>query len=100
MAETYAKHLMQVITKDRAPDREQKESTSLSYQKVTESLMASGYSKLGTQEVLNDMYVTQSNWDGTQTAPTLTANNAGGSQRMPDKENFNAIIGGVQTWKL
>lgn len=36
----------------------------------------------------------QMNWDGKQTAPTLTANNAGGSQRMPDKENFNAIIGG------
>ena len=34
------------------------------------------------------------NWDGTQTAPTLTANNAGGSQRMPDKENFNCVIGG------
>lgn len=32
------------------------------------------------------------NWDGTQTAPTLTANNAGGGQRMPDKENFNAVI--------
>jgi site-specific DNA-cytosine methylase len=31
-------------------------------------------------------------WDGTQTAPTLTANNADGSQRMPDKENFNAVI--------
>ena len=42
----------------------------------------------------------KTNWDGTQTAPTLTANNAGGSQRMPDKENFNAIIGGAQTWKL
>ena len=25
-------------------------------------------------------------------SPTLTANNAGGSQRMPDKDNFNAII--------
>lgn len=34
------------------------------------------------------------NWDGAQTAPTLTVNNASGSQRMPDKENFNAIIGG------
>ena len=33
------------------------------------------------------------NWDGTQTAPTLTQNNAGGSQRMPDKENFNCVIG-------
>ena len=90
---------MQVITKDKVSDREQKGSISLSYQRVTGSLMASGYSKLGTQEAMNDMYVTQSNWDGTQTAPTLTANNAGGSQRMPDKENFNAIIGGVLNWK-
>ena len=39
------------------------------------------------------------NWDGTQTAPTLTQNNAGGSQRMPDKENFNCVIGGVLNWK-
>ena len=31
-------------------------------------------------------------WDGGQTAGTLTANNAGGNQRMPDKENFNAVI--------
>lgn len=31
-------------------------------------------------------------WDGSQTAGTLTANNAGGSQRMPDKENFNCVI--------
>ena len=34
----------------------------------------------------------QSSWDGSQTAPTLTANNAGGNQRMPDKDNFNAVI--------
>lgn len=53
--------------------------------------MAWGYQKLGTQEAMNDMYVTSS-WDGTQTAPTLTKNNADGSQRMPDKENFNAVI--------
>lgn len=31
-------------------------------------------------------------WDGSQTAPTLTARNAGGGQRMPDKENFNAVL--------
>ena len=31
-------------------------------------------------------------WDGTQTVGTLTANNAGGNQRMPDKENFNCVI--------
>ena len=31
-------------------------------------------------------------WDGTQVAPTLTANNAGGGQRMPDKDNFNSVI--------
>lgn len=33
------------------------------------------------------------NWDGTQVAPTLTQNNAGGGQRMPDKDNFNCVIG-------
>lgn len=33
------------------------------------------------------------NWDGTQIAPTLTQNNANGAQRMPDKENFNCVIG-------
>lgn len=32
------------------------------------------------------------NWDGTQTAGTLTANNAGGNQRMPDKDNFNCVL--------
>jgi DNA (cytosine-5)-methyltransferase 1 len=31
-------------------------------------------------------------WDGGQTAGTLTANNAGGNQRMPDKDNFNCVI--------
>ena len=31
-------------------------------------------------------------WDGSQISSTLTANNANGAQRMPDKDNFNAII--------
>lgn len=31
-------------------------------------------------------------WNGDTVAGTLTANNAGGSQRMPDKENFNCVI--------
>lgn len=62
------------------------------YQKTTGALCASGYDKLGTQEATNDMYVVQSSWDGSQTSPTLTANNAGGEQRMPDKDNFNAVI--------
>lgn len=35
---------------------------------------------------------TGSSWNGSQVSPTLTANNAGGSQRMPDKENFNAVL--------
>ena len=30
--------------------------------------------------------------DGSQVVGTLTANNAGGNQRMPDKENFNCVI--------
>ena len=70
-----------------------REDGNMSYQETTGSLMVSGYSKLGTQEAANDMYVTEPcNWDGSQTAPTLTARNAGGGQRMPDKENFNAVI--------
>lgn len=31
-------------------------------------------------------------WDGGQTVGTLTANNAGGAQRMPDKNHFQCII--------
>lgn len=41
-----------------------------------------------------------SNWDGTQISPTLTARNAGGGQRMPDKENFNAVIEAAATYGL
>lgn len=61
-------------------------------QKTVGALMASGYSKNGTQEAQNGMYIVQESWDGTQVAPTLTANNANGNQRMPDKDNFNAVI--------
>lgn len=32
------------------------------------------------------------NWDGAQTAPTLTAHNAGGNQRVPDKNHFNCVL--------
>ena len=32
------------------------------------------------------------NWDGDQVAPTLTAHNAGGNQRMPDKNHFNCVL--------
>lgn len=32
------------------------------------------------------------NWNGEQTAPTLTAHNAGGNQRMPDKNHFNCVL--------
>ena len=34
-------------------------------------------------------------WDGGEVAGTLTANNAGGNQRMPDKNNFNAVVSTV-----
>lgn len=32
------------------------------------------------------------NWDGDQVAPTLTVHNAGGNQRMPDKNHFNCVL--------
>lgn len=65
------------------------------YQNTTGALCASGYSKLGTQEAMNDMFVVQSEsmaWDGSQISSTLTANNAAGEQHMPDKNNFNAVL--------
>jgi DNA (cytosine-5)-methyltransferase 1 len=31
-------------------------------------------------------------WDGRDTAGTLTCKNAGGEQRMPDKDNFGAVL--------
>lgn len=68
------------------------------YQETTGSLCASGYDKLGTQEAANDMFVVQSSWDGSQVSPTLTANNANGSQRMPDKDNFNAIVQSMEVF--
>ena len=60
--------------------------------------MAWGYQKLGTQEATNGMYVVEgaSNWDGSQISPTLTARNASGAQRMPDKDNFNCVIGEME----
>ena len=49
--------------------------------------------KSATLRANNWQYVFQpSSWDGGQTSPTLTARNASGCQRMPDKDNFNAII--------
>ena len=49
--------------------------------------------KSATLRANNWQYVFQpSSWDGGQTSPTLTARNASGCQRMPDKDNFNAVI--------
>lgn len=31
-------------------------------------------------------------WDGGQASPTLTKQNAGGNQRMPDKDNFTCVL--------
>ena len=64
--------------------------TAITYQDTTGSLCASRYDKLGTQEALNDMYVVGETWDGSQIAPTLTANSD--NQRMPDKSNFNGVL--------
>lgn len=32
------------------------------------------------------------NWNGEKVSPTLTKQNAGGNQRMPDKDNFNCVL--------
>lgn len=52
-----------------------------------------GYSESDTMYTLNTIERhAVAYWDGGQTCGTLTANNAGGNQRMPDKENFNCVI--------
>ena len=56
------------------------------------SLRAKSGSYGGGSETLITNGFEQTAWDGSQTAPTLTGRNAGGGQRMPDKENFNAVI--------
>ena len=38
------------------------------------------------------MIVDKKFWDGGEVAHTLTANNAGGNQRMPDKDNFGCVV--------
>ena len=35
-------------------------------------------------------------WNGKQIAGSLTQHNAGGQQRMPDKQHFQAVIGGEE----
>lgn len=47
--------------------------------------------KVGTLNCMHDQQAVMY-WNGEQTTGTLTANNAGGNQRMPDKDNFNCII--------
>ena len=49
--------------------------------------------KSATLACNNDQTVfVPSAWDGKQVAPTLTKQNAGGNQRMPDKDNFNCVL--------
>ena len=64
--------------------------------KVMGCLTATNYSKLGAQVMFSGDYTVveehKSYWDGGQVCGTLTANNAGGNQRMPDKDNFNCVI--------
>ena len=49
--------------------------------------------KSATLACNNDQTVfVPSTWDGKQVAPTLTKQNAGGNQHMPDKDNFNCVL--------
>jgi len=49
--------------------------------------------KSATLACNNDQTVfVPSNWDGKQVTGALTTKNAGGNQRMPDKDNFNCVL--------
>lgn len=46
----------------------------------------------GSENIVIDEKMTS--WDGSNISPTLTAKNAGGEQRMPDKGNFTCVTDG------
>ena len=46
----------------------------------------------GSENIVIDGKMTS--WDGSGVSPTLTAKNAGGEQRMPDKGNFTCVTDG------
>ena len=58
---------------------------------VAGTLDASYYKGCGMRQGVERDVVAEY-WDGSQTCGTLTARNAGGAQRMPDKENFNCVV--------
>ena len=59
-------------------------------QEIAGTLVSSMTTPVGSTQDKN--VIITSSWDGSQLSPTLTKNNAGGEQRMPDKDNFNAVI--------
>lgn len=62
----------------------------------SESLIVGPICAVMAKQVSN--YIVQANqlvpcwWDGDNTASTLTKSNANGAQRMPDKDNFGAVL--------
>jgi len=61
---------------------------------VVGALTAKGPGGLGAPEVDAQHYLVERPtwWNGDDVAETLTKSNAGGAQRMPDKDNFGAVL--------
>lgn len=64
---------------------------------IASPLDASYYKGQGIRQGIEREFVVMEkkrikNWDGTDVSGTLTVRNAGGCQRMPDKDNFIAVI--------
>jgi hypothetical protein len=61
---------------------------------VVGALTAKGSGGLGAPEVDAQHYLVERPtwWNGDDVAETLTKSNAGGAQRMPDKDNFGAVL--------
>lgn len=51
-----------------------------------------GITENGVASTLNAQGPSAVAWNGDSVSPTLTANNAGGNQRMPDKGNFTSVV--------
>ena len=60
---------------------------------VVGALTAKGPEAMGAPEVDAQHYIAKPTWwDGGDCASTLTKQNANGAQRMPDKDNFGAVL--------
>ncbi len=79
------------LSRHPAPSREAREGTAADAKASVGALCARDSKGVGSQYVSEGKCI-PTWWDGSDCAGTLTKEGAGGNQRMPDKDNFGAVI--------